>query len=304
MEWLAEPMSEFKFACPVCGQHITADSSSSGSKLECPTCFRKIVVPQAPAEGETKFILSASQADKPRPTPTDTGSDLALRPTGPAWLSFLTALVLGVVVLGAGGAAFYLLRGKLFLRADQPSPVTNQLAKSPRPPRVTHPVPTNTCWTLDLTNAIIPEMTAAGSIHGDGFLCERASLQGGNLSLRQGHGWPPDLGLNIVLFAKEGEELSGKTVEVTPDRLPPLPKITLRWKDIDDKGKTHNIASGYALKVVFGLAANKRITGKLYLGLPDEAKSFVAGTFDAEIRPPPAPKPPKPKAKPPVASGQ
>ena len=44
----AEAMSEFKFACPVCGQHITAGSSASGSQIVCPTCFQKIVVPQAP----------------------------------------------------------------------------------------------------------------------------------------------------------------------------------------------------------------------------------------------------------------
>ncbi len=55
-------MSEFKFACPVCGQHITTDSGSSGKSIECPTCFRKIVVPQAPASEETKLILSAAQA--------------------------------------------------------------------------------------------------------------------------------------------------------------------------------------------------------------------------------------------------
>ncbi len=41
-------MSEFKYACPVCGQHIKCDSSQSGTQMECPTCFQKIVVPQAP----------------------------------------------------------------------------------------------------------------------------------------------------------------------------------------------------------------------------------------------------------------
>src|SRR5690349_20768529 len=60
-------MSEFKFACPVCGQHITADSKDSGSQIACPTCFRKIVVPQAPASSDPKFVLSASEANKPRP---------------------------------------------------------------------------------------------------------------------------------------------------------------------------------------------------------------------------------------------
>jgi len=33
--------------------------------------------------------------------------------------------------------------------------------------------------------------------------------------------------------------------------------------------------------------------GKIFLALPDEGKSFVAGTFEAEIRVAPPPKPPK-----------
>src|SRR5438105_639326 len=72
---LLQAMSEFKFACPVCGQHITADSHSSGGHLECPTCFQKIIVPQAPASADPKFIVSAAQVAKPRPTgmATDSG---------------------------------------------------------------------------------------------------------------------------------------------------------------------------------------------------------------------------------------
>jgi len=52
------PMSEFKYACPVCGQHIRCDSSQAGSVMECPTCFQKITVPQAPASEEQKLILT------------------------------------------------------------------------------------------------------------------------------------------------------------------------------------------------------------------------------------------------------
>ena len=74
--WALEAMSEFKFACPVCGQHITADSSTSGGQIECPTCFQKIVVPQAPGVQDTKFILSATQVAKPRPTSADAASQL------------------------------------------------------------------------------------------------------------------------------------------------------------------------------------------------------------------------------------
>ena len=42
-------MSEFKYACPVRGEHIKCDSTQSGTTMECPTCFQKIVAPQAPA---------------------------------------------------------------------------------------------------------------------------------------------------------------------------------------------------------------------------------------------------------------
>jgi len=61
-------MSEFKYACPVCGQHIKCDSSQAGSVMECPTCYQKITVPQAPASEDQKFILTGSRAEEKRPT--------------------------------------------------------------------------------------------------------------------------------------------------------------------------------------------------------------------------------------------
>ncbi len=54
-------MSEFKFACPVCGQHMACDSSQAGSVMECPTCFQKITAPQATVSDEHKFILTGSK---------------------------------------------------------------------------------------------------------------------------------------------------------------------------------------------------------------------------------------------------
>jgi len=52
------------------------------------------------------------------------------------------------------------------------------------------------------------------------------------------------------------------------------------------------------LKVIFGQAANSRMPGKLYISFPDDDKSFAAGTFIAEIRKPPPPRPPPGPAKP------
>lgn len=164
-----------------------------------------------------------------------------------------------LVLLCAAGAAFYIFRDRVF--------------KSSR----------------------IPDTTAAGRIHGSEFLCEKAILRGGLLSLNQGKAWPWDLGVSLSLAARQGEEWSGQTVEIAPDR-PRAPRVVLRWKNEQQKPATEAINHGYTLKVVFGQATNAHIPGKIYLRLPDPAKSFVAGVFDAEIRKPPPPKPNPPKA--------
>ena len=45
-------MSDFKFSCPNCGQHISANEAWSGRQIQCPSCQREITVPQmAPAPG-------------------------------------------------------------------------------------------------------------------------------------------------------------------------------------------------------------------------------------------------------------
>ena len=295
-------MSEFKFACSVCGQHITADSKTSGGQIECPTCFQKIVVPQAPASEDTKLILSASQVSKPRPSSTDARSALSpLQPASPR--GSILATIAFLVVLCAIGGALFAFRDRILKAVHAPAPVSTNALPQPAVAaelNTKYPVPTNFTWTLDLTNLAFPETTAAGSIHGSGFRCEKAILQGGRLSLLQGEASPWDLAVVVNLLARQGEELSGKGVQIAPER-PRAPHVVLRWKDTERKVKSETISHGYALKLVFGEATNGRMPGKIYVCLPDEAKSFVAGTFDAEIKkaPPPKPrpsKPPKPKS--------
>ncbi|HEV2394363.1 MAG TPA: hypothetical protein VG146_18595 [Verrucomicrobiae bacterium] len=280
-------MSEFKFACPVCGQHITADSRSSGRRLECPTCFQKIIVPQAPAGGDSKLILSAVQADKPRPSGFDSASDLRPGVRKPLSSSILP-MALVALVLGAGVSGWLLLGAKLPLTSARGS---REIPEALRP--TVYPVPANIHWTMTPSLGLIPDGPAAGRIHGSGFFCERATLQGGVLSLRQGRIWPPDLGLTIRTFAHQPEDLSGKTIEVMPERGPPLPTVILRWKDARLQARTEEFQTGYALKLVFGQPANGRMPGKIYLSFPDDAKSFAAGSFDAQIGKP-RQKPPKP----------
>lgn len=101
-------MSEFKYACPVCGQHLKCDSSQSGSVMECPTCFQKITVPQAPADGDQKFILAGSKvSEKKYSLPINPGGGIA-----PPKKSFVSAIFLVIVILAAAVAGVYYFGGK------------------------------------------------------------------------------------------------------------------------------------------------------------------------------------------------
>ena len=275
-------MSEFKFACPVCGQHITADSEASGTQLECPTCFRAIVVPQAPASGDSKLILSATQAATPRSLSVEPQETVSFRQSGSRPSIYLVGLCL--FALCASTSAFLRWRGELLINA-----LHKDEAPVQQPPAV-YPVPTTTAWTMDLGKAVIPDGPVVGRVHGQGFFCERAFLRGGLLSLRQGKIWPPDLGISVHLFVQQGEELSGKTILVRPDRPPPLPEVAIRWKDEQHQPMVDRLESGYALQLVFGKAEDGKMPGRIYIALPDQ--SFIAGTFEAVIRKPLPPRKP------------
>ena len=102
-------MSEFKFACPVCGQHMMCDSSQGGSVMECPTCFQQITAPQAPAP-DAKFILTGTKVSEKKILVR--GLDAA---TGPASANrSATAIVIGLMVLVLAGAIVFFYGGKLW----------------------------------------------------------------------------------------------------------------------------------------------------------------------------------------------
>jgi len=290
-------MSEFKFACPICGQHITADSKDSGSKISCPTCFRKIVVPQAPSSSESKFVLSASEADKPRPplpkaaevSPVEKTSDKTRIPV---------ALIVLFVVLAAAGATVFSLRHTLF-HSKPPadgSVANNGETNSPDASAEVRPDYTGTnLWSMDLSNVMIPDNALAGSLHHQAFEVERATLSGSNLTLRIGTKGQIELGLNIYFFNRQPEELSGKSAEVKPTDTT-APRVVMHWRENERRSETFH--KGYAMKIEFGPASGNALPGKLFISLPDDSKSWVAGSFHAEIHRPGGtkPKPPAPQS--------
>src|SRR5438445_749880 len=175
-------------------------------------------IPEWEAGVRKNFVTSRFAGARGVPNPRAASSTVA--PIDPsarsqARSSIPIAVIGLVVLLGATGAGLYIFRDKIFKKppSQQARGSTNAPAKKKAPPapKVTYAVPTNITWSLELTNADLPETTAAGSIHSSGFLCERSVLQGvaardakppprWALTLRQGKSGSPDLGLTLQLF--------------------------------------------------------------------------------------------------------
>jgi len=276
-------MSEFKFACPVCTQHIRCDSAQSGTVMDCPTCFQKIIVPMAPESPDSKLILTGQKFVEKKP-PTVAPASLA-PPTSAGGLPL--ALIAGVLVfvLGAGAAlAFW-----HFHAPPAPPEPPPQLAVSPvtepaKTPVLVIPPANGTNWLMDLENANIPPHPVAGRIHGLDFLAERVQLQNGILTLRAGTRGPLQSGVQINFQGAQPEALAGQTINVETDT-DKAASITLRWKT-DDQVQKESYNSGYALHLEFGVLDKNRLPGKIYLCLPDPEKSYLMGTFTADTRKP------------------
>ena len=110
-------MSEFTYACPVCGQHIKCDMSQSGSKMECPTCFQTILAPDVSPMHDPKFVIMGTKVGE-RPIPAAV-ADLGAA-TAPE-KHFPVAAFVFVVLLCAAVAAVFVFRGKIFKSTGGPA---------------------------------------------------------------------------------------------------------------------------------------------------------------------------------------
>ena len=307
-------MSEFKYSCPVCGQHIRCDTSQAGAVMDCPTCFQKIVVPMPLENADSKIILTGtrftgkvspaapihpSMVGKIPPAKAPAAEEAEAEPKNFP----VVPVVVAVLILAAGAAAF-VFRGKIFHpSAGNPPAATNAPANPPTATTAPAPEPTpapaapaavappasDANWTLDLSAAVTPDSTAAGRIHGRDFIAERAFYQNGVLTVRQGLKGPTEFALQVNFAGAAPEALAGKTINVASDA-EKAATVTLRWKQ-DAGVQRQNFTAGYAMRLEFGPLAKGRLSGKIYLCAPDAEKSYVMGTFTAAIL-----KPAKPKA--------
>jgi hypothetical protein len=276
-------MSEFKFACPVCGQHIQCDSAHAGVEMDCPTCFQKITVPQAPAGGEQKFILTGSKVS---PKTVYAGRPPSVIPLKRFPGGLVVALIL--IFMGTAAAAVYWLTVIHPRHAATPAsqtapsgdPAEGGSSSEPAAPTLAAPRASDASWRLELDASPIPDTPAAGRIHGQDFLAEQAVIQNGSLTLRTGNHRAVEFGVTIHLSGAAPEALSGRTITVTAQSVRPAP-VTLHWPDGGQQSRDYN--DGYAMRLEFGALARNRLPGKIYLCLPDDEKSYVLGAFKAIV---------------------
>lgn len=313
MIFLSEAMSEFKYACPVCGQHIKCDSSQSGKVMDCPTCFQKHIAPQAPASSDSKIILTGQKLTsfsapsqkygerghtEPR-IPTTPGQPARTPSVEPA-KRFPVAVVVVMALVLAAGAGVFVFRGQIF--KSGPSQATGTpAATAPQPVASASPAApaeapaessaSDTNWMLDLTGVTFPSGPVTGRIHGQDFVCTRATFQNGSLVLRALPHGPFEFGATIDFSGEQPEVMAGKSFNIS-NSVDRAAKITLRWKENGEVKRAY-FRDSYVMRLDFGALDKTHLPGKIYLCTPDEQKSYLMGTFDADAR---KPKPKEPKS--------
>jgi hypothetical protein len=192
------------------------------------------------------------------------------------------------------GAGAFVFRDKLFKSFTNNPPATSERvgkAKKPEKPAAVAPPASDTNWMLSLGTNAIPDSPVAGRIHGQDFVVERATFQNGSLMLRNGTHGPVEFAAFINFSGAPAEALSGQTINVTTNA-DKAAKVSFRWKDEAGAVQKANFDDSYALRLEFGVLANNRLPGKIYLCAPDEDKSYLLGTFNADAH---KPKPKTPK---------
>lgn len=156
---------------------------------------------------------------------------------------------------------------------------------SPVAARPTVPNRTLRGWTMNVLHAAIADKPLIGRIAGAAFQPDVALLESGVLILRMGSEKSPELIVEIHNLQRPGELIDGKTYELPHVSGVNTPAVFLRWRDPTELGmKTQRFYNGFAIKLEFDRIRGGRITGKVFVAVPDGKKSYINGRFDAEAR--------------------
>lgn len=133
---------------------------------------------------------------------------------------------------------------------------------------------------MDVKDAQIPADAVTGEVHGENFDCKRVLYRNGNLKFVSAGG-------AFLMIHGVGASIKNESQEFQTATGDDVPKIEISWSD-QGQNQTESFDNGYAMELKFGEAKKRKVQGQIYLSLPDDAKSYIAGTFTVVL---PKPKP-------------
>jgi hypothetical protein len=130
-------------------------------------------------------------------------------------------------------------------------------------------------WTSDVSKVVFPDHPVDGKVHGMHFALKSAALRGANLRLNS------ENGPSLEIFGLD-QPVAGQSYEIQPADTSANPRVKLTWNE-GDVIQAATYGKGYGMKLQFAQVVNRKMSGKIYLCLPDDSKSYVAGTFVVRI---------------------
>jgi len=128
-------------------------------------------------------------------------------------------------------------------------------------------------WTMDVNSMKFPKGPASGKVTGNEFKLEWAKYNGETLNIKEVGGRTQFI---IFLFLAKGETLDGKIFTIAPD----MQNNKNPHIHIHARTKAWALPNNYAMRLEFGPTKDGKTTGKIYLCLPGEDKTYIAGTIE------------------------
>lgn len=130
-----------------------------------------------------------------------------------------------------------------------------------------------------------PAHAPKGQLLGKAFVADSIVFEEGALVLRQGTAETSMQELRVYLPGNKWETPTDKKFKFENAAGADIPRVHVSTKEAGQTDVARQeFSEKYSLKLEFGPEKDKKLPGKFKLTLPDDGKSMVAGSFEADIR--------------------
>ena len=102
-------MSEFKFSCPHCDQHLQCDEQLSGREIQCPNCQHRLQIPLVPEKSVAGSEQLPPDVWSPQPLPVQPRTLQENKPRRSAGGKVFPVILASLAVVVRKGSWFWLL---------------------------------------------------------------------------------------------------------------------------------------------------------------------------------------------------